>query len=114
MGCFCFVASSGIAPPFSSTPTDPRSGKVFIANASFVDNARPDIESAFPSTPVNYRGGWGYLLLTWGLWNQGFGTYRLYAFAFDQEDNVATIGTKTIVTAAASVHATTRGIACQP
>jgi hypothetical protein len=36
-------------------------------------------------------------MLTWGLWNQGNGTYRLHAFAFDQENNVATIGTKTIV-----------------
>ena len=36
-------------------------------------------------------------MLTWGLWNQGNGTYRLYAFAFDQENNVSTIGTKTIV-----------------
>jgi YVTN family beta-propeller protein len=83
--------------PFSSTPTDPRNGKVFIASPAFVDGARPDLEALYPSTPTNYRGGWGYLLLTWGLWNQGNGTYRLYAFAFDQEDNVATIGTKSIV-----------------
>jgi hypothetical protein len=83
--------------PFSSTPSDPRHGKVFLADATFVDGARPDIEGLYPSTPLNYRGGWGYLMLTWGLWNQGNGTYRLYAFAFDQENNVATIGTKTIV-----------------
>jgi hypothetical protein len=83
--------------PFASTPTDPRNGKVFIANAAFVDGARPDIEGLYPSMPVNYRGGWGYLMLTWGLWNQGNGTYRLHAFAFDQENNVATIGTKQII-----------------
>ena len=83
--------------PFASTPSDPRNGKVFIANASFVDGARPDVEGLYPLTPANYRGGWGYLMLTWGLWNQGNGTYKLYAFAFDQESNVATIGTKTIV-----------------
>ena len=83
--------------PFSSTPTDPRTGKVFIASPTFVDGARPDIEGLYPSTPASYRSGWGYLMLTWGLWNQGNGTYRLYAFAFDQENNVSTIGTKTIV-----------------
>jgi hypothetical protein len=83
--------------PFASTPTDPRNGKVFIADATFVDGARPDVEGINPSTPLNYRAGWGYLMLTWGLWNQGNGSYRLYAFAFDQENNVATIGTKTIV-----------------
>jgi hypothetical protein len=84
-------------PPFASTPTDPRGGKVFIANATFVDGSRPDVEALYPSTPANHRAGWGYLMLTPGLWNQGNGTYQLYAFAFDQEDNVATIGTKTIV-----------------
>jgi hypothetical protein len=83
--------------PFASTPSDPRNGKVFISNATFVDGARPDIEGLYPSMPVNYRGGWGYLMLTWGLWNQGNGTYRLHAFAFDQENNVATIGTKQII-----------------
>jgi hypothetical protein len=47
--------------------------------------------------PLASRAGWGYLLLTSGLWNQGNGTYTLYAFAFDQEDNVSTLGTKTIL-----------------
>jgi hypothetical protein len=83
--------------PFSSTPSDPRNGKIFIANATLVDGARPDVEVLYPTTPLNTRAGWGYLLLTWGLWNQGNGTYRLYAYAFDQEANLATLGTKTIV-----------------
>ena len=84
-------------PPFASTPSDPRNGKIFISNAIFVDGARPDVEALYPTTPFAYRAGWGYLLLTWGLWNQGNGTYRLYAFAFDQENNLGTIGTKTII-----------------
>jgi hypothetical protein len=84
-------------PPFASTPSDPRTGKVFIANATFVDGARPDIETLFPAMPFASRAGWGYLMLTRGLWNQGNGTYSLYAFAFDQESNVATMGKKTIV-----------------
>src|SRR5205823_1867944 len=68
-------------PPFASTPSDPRNGKVFIGNATFVSDARSDIEALNPTTPLNYRGGWGYLLLTWGLWNRGNGTYTLYAIA---------------------------------
>jgi hypothetical protein len=84
-------------PPFASTPSDPRNGKVFIANATFVDGARPDVEALNATTPLAYRAGWGYLLLTWGLWNQGNGTYKLYAFAFDQENNLGTIGTKTVI-----------------
>ena len=75
-------------PPFAGAASDPRNGKVFIANATFVDGARPDVEALYPTTPVAYRAGWGYLMLTWGLWNQGNGTYKLYAFAFDQENNI--------------------------
>ncbi len=81
-------------PPFAGASGDPRSGKIFIANAVFVDDARPDIEALYPAMPFNYRGGWGYLLLTWGLWNQGNGTYTLYAFARDQEGSISTIGTR--------------------
>jgi Chitobiase/beta-hexosaminidase C-terminal domain len=84
-------------PPFASTPSDPRNGKVFISNATFVDGARPDVEALNANTPFAYRAGWGYLLLTWGLWNQGNGTYTLRAFAFDQDSHVSTIGSKTIV-----------------
>ena len=84
-------------PPFAGAASDPRNGKVFIANAPFVDGARPDVESLNATTPLNYRAGWGYLLLTWGLWNQGNGTYRLHAFALDQEGNTATLGTKAVV-----------------
>jgi hypothetical protein len=84
-------------PPFASpSPGDPRTGKVFIANATFVDGARPDVEAANPTAPLGYRGGWGYLLLTWGLFNQGNGTYTLYAFAIDKEAKLATIGQRAI------------------
>jgi hypothetical protein len=86
-------------PPFVSPsgPSDPRHGKVYIADATFVTGARPDVEGLYPTTPFNDRAGWGYLLLTWGLWNQGNGTYTLYAFGFDEENNIATIGSKAVV-----------------
>jgi hypothetical protein len=84
-------------PPGNSTPGDPRNGKIYLANATFVDNARPDVEVLFPTTPANYRAGWGYLMLTWGLFGQGNGTYRLHAFGVDQEGGTSTIGSKTVV-----------------
>jgi sugar lactone lactonase YvrE len=75
----------------------PGNGKIFIANAMFVPGARPDIETLYGgSRPGAHSAGWGYMLLTQGLWNQGNGTYTLYAFAFDKAGNSATIGTKTI------------------
>jgi hypothetical protein len=84
-------------PPGNTTPGDLRNGKIFIAYGSFVDNARPDVEGLYPTTPANYRAGWGYLMLTWGLFGQGNGTYKFHAFGVDQEGNTATIGTKTVV-----------------
>jgi hypothetical protein len=84
-------------PPGNSTPGDPRNGKIYIANATFVDNARPDVEVLFPTTPANYRAGWGYLMLTWGLFGQGNGTYQFHAFGIDQEGGMLTIGSKTVI-----------------
>jgi Cu/Zn superoxide dismutase len=84
-------------PPFAGGAGDPRNGKVFISNATFVDGARPDVESVHSTAPFAYRAGWGYLMLTWGLFNQGNGTYQLHAFAVDQENTVALIGSKTII-----------------
>jgi hypothetical protein len=91
-------------PPFAGSPSDPRTGRVFVGNATFVSDARSDIESLYPTTPLNYRGGWGYLLLTWGLWNQGNGTYTLHAIAFDADGHVATLGQTTVGIANATAN----------
>jgi hypothetical protein len=84
-------------PPSNTTPGDPRNGKIYIANATFVDNARSDIQARYPALPASYRAGWGYLMLTRGLFGQGNGIYRLSAFAVDQEGNTSTIGTKSVI-----------------
>jgi hypothetical protein len=89
------LAAGETTPPFNG-PGHPGNGKIFIANALFVPGARPDVEAAFPTTPLAYRAGWGYLLLTWGLWNQGTGNFTLYAFAFDKEGKTTTLGSKAI------------------
>jgi hypothetical protein len=86
--------------PGETTPVypgpGPGTGKIFIANALFITGARPDVETAFASAPQANRAGWGYLLLSWGLFNQGNGPFTLYAFAFDQEGQFTTLGTKAI------------------
>jgi hypothetical protein len=69
---------------------------VYIGDAVLVDGARPDVESAYPGYPNNYKAGWGYMLLTNFLPNGGNGTYILRAHATDLEGNVTTLGTKTI------------------
>ena len=77
-------------------------GLVFIGNATFVDGARPDVVTAFPSAPMNYRGGWGYLLLTNFLPNAagagapGNGSYNLHAIAVNKSGSTLDLGTRTM------------------
>lgn len=88
------------AVPGETTPVygggGPGNGKIYIANATFVSGARPDVANRYPGVPLSNRAGWGYLMLTYGLWNQGNGTYRLYAFGVDGDAQFTTLGTKTI------------------
>jgi hypothetical protein len=80
-------------------PNDPPgaalNGRVFIGDAAFVEGARPDVEAASAS-PMNYRGGWGYLMLTRGLIWDGKGPFKIYVVATDREGNTTQIGSKTI------------------
>ena len=75
---------------------DEGSELIYIGDAVMVEGARPDIEAAYPGYPNNYKAGWGYMLLTYGLPNRGNGTFTLYANAADKEGNVFTLGKKTI------------------
>ena len=75
---------------------------VYIGDAVFVDGARPDVETANPSAPLNWRGGWGYLMLTnflpatSGSSGSGNGTYVLHAIAHNKAGNSVDLGTKSI------------------
>lgn len=71
-------------------------GLAFIGDAVFVEGARPDVEQAFPDYPNNSRAGWGYMMLTNFLPNQGNGTFTIYAKAADNQGNEVTLGSKTI------------------
>lgn len=71
---------------------------IYIGDAVFVDGARPDIEDIiYPTVPLCYRAGWGYMLLTYLLPGGGNGTFTLYAIATDKEGNEAILGSKTII-----------------
>ena len=67
-----------------------------VGTATLVDDARPDVASAFPNYPDYYRAGWGYLALTNMLPNLGNGTFRFYAYADDVDGHSALLGTKTV------------------
>ncbi len=69
---------------------------VYIGDALLVEGARPDVEQAHPGYPMNYKAGWGYMMLTHFLPNQGNGTFTLHAAAADLEGHQVTLGTHTI------------------
>ena len=71
-------------------------GLKFIGEANLVDDARPDMEATYSDYPLSYRSGWGYLLMTHLLPNQGNGSITLVAKAMDKEGNTITLGNKTI------------------
>jgi len=71
-------------------------GLWFIGTAIFVEGARTDIEQIYTDKPLNYKAGWGYLMLTNMLPGQGNGPFKLYAYATDKEGNTVLLGTKSI------------------
>jgi hypothetical protein len=78
-------------------------GLVYIGDAVFVADARPDVEALYPSAPFNYRAGWGYLLLTnflpnnnGGAGGSGNGAYNLHAIAHNKSGATLDLGTRTI------------------
>ncbi len=72
-------------------------GFVYIGEAVFVEGARPDIEIQYPQYPRNYEAGWGYMLLTNSLPNEGNGTFVITAIATGSSGSKVVLGSKTII-----------------
>ncbi len=84
------VASVGIwRERIGNEPTG-SNGLVYVGDATFVAGVRPDVQALYPNAPLNYRAGWGYMLLTNFLPNSGGaagpgnGTYKLHAIAVNK------------------------------
>ncbi|UCH92995.1 MAG: hypothetical protein JSV88_22265 [Candidatus Aminicenantes bacterium] len=69
---------------------------IYIGDAVFVEGARPDVKNAYPDYPMNYRAGWGYMMLTNFLPNGGNGPFKIHAVATDADGHQVTLGTKSI------------------
>jgi hypothetical protein len=71
---------------------DPVAGEpqvpIYIGDAVFIEGARSDVEQMYPDYPFNYKAGWGYMMLTNFLPNQGNGQFTIYARATDIKGNV--------------------------
>ena len=81
---------------------EPAGQKVFVGNAVQVTGARPDVAGAFATYPNSNRAGWGYLMLTNMLPNQGNGTFTFSMYADDANGNSTLLGTRTITCTNAS------------
>jgi hypothetical protein len=87
--------------PLPGEPVHPN-GLVYIGDAVLVPGARPDVEAAYPTSPLSYRAGWGFALLTNMLpdgaagTTGGNGTFVLHVYATDKDGHTALLGSRTI------------------
>ena len=70
--------------------------QIFVGRAEFIEGARPDVQAAFPDHPRNDVGGWGFMVLTNTLPNQGNGMFVFYGYARDRDGHVVRLGTRTM------------------
>jgi N-acetylneuraminic acid mutarotase len=76
--------------------------EIFLGFASIVEGARPDVAATYPGLPKGTAAGWGYLLLTNFLPNQGNGTVTLNAYADDVDGHSTKLGSRTVTCANAA------------
>ena len=82
----------------SSVAGEP-AGLVYIGRAVFIRGARPDVQAIFPNAAEPDNAGWGLMVLTNFLPNQGNGTFMLHAYAVDAAGLQTHLGTRRIVAA---------------
>ena len=86
-------------------PMDPNCGgapQIFVGVGVFIDGARPDVAGFYSTYPMHTRGGWGFMVLTNMLPNQGNGTYQFSIYAEDRDTHTTLLGTRTLTCANAS------------
>jgi hypothetical protein len=81
------------------SPVAGEAGLIYVGRAVFIRGARPDVQALYPSTPSNDNAGWGFMVLTNMLPNQGNGTFDLHVFAIDYAGMSTNLGTRRIIAA---------------
>jgi hypothetical protein len=81
--------------------SEPAGAQILLGTASLVAGSRPDVENLYPNAPLNYRSGWGFMVLTNmlpdlvnGRATGGNGPFRLHAYATDSEGRATYLGAK--------------------
>ncbi len=86
-------------------PVDPNCGgaaQIFVGFGTFIDGARTDVAALYPTYPMSTRAGWGFMVLTNMLPNQGNGSYQFFMHAQDRDEHATLLGTRTMTCANAS------------
>jgi hypothetical protein len=78
-------------------PVSPESSgaPVYLGDAVFVPDSRPDVERAYPLLPLNRRAGWGFLLLSNLLPRQGNGVFTFRVLATDADGHQTWLDART-------------------
>jgi hypothetical protein len=84
--------------PLAGEPVQ-ANGLVFLGTATMVTGARPDIQSAYAAYPGADSAGWGYMLLSNMLPNQGNGTFTISAYVRTADGANALLGSKAVALA---------------
>jgi hypothetical protein len=81
--------------------SEPAGAQIYLGTAAFVAGSRPDVENFYPTMPISYRTGWGYMVLTNMLPDQntgratgGNGPFAVHAYGIDAEGIARYLGTK--------------------
>jgi hypothetical protein len=90
--------------PAAGEPTQPN-GLVFLGTATQVAGARPDIVTAHSGYPGVASAGWGYMLLSNMLPNQGNGVVTLHVYVRTVDGANVLLGTRTVIAANAAATA---------
>jgi hypothetical protein len=72
-------------------------GLVLLGDAVFIPGARPDVQQAAPNVPGSDRAGFGFMILTNTLPNQGNTFFRIHAIAEDAEGHSTLLGSRIII-----------------
>ena len=92
------ICRAGVAG--EATIANPNCGgaaQIFVGQAVFIEGARPDVQSLYQNYPRNNRAGWGVMVLTNMLPNQGNGQFQFSVYARDREGGTALLGTRTLI-----------------
>ncbi|MCA1651308.1 MAG: hypothetical protein LC753_13865 [Acidobacteria bacterium] len=81
--------------PMAGEPVQ-SNGLVFLGAATLVEGARSDVAGAFPTRPLSTKAGWGFMLLTNMLPNQGNGLFTIWVVARDYDGRSTTLGSRRI------------------